>query len=450
MDKIGKYPVIRELGKGATATVYLCDDPGANRQVAVKLVEFGHDSAAMSRRLRKLFMVEKATAQRLDHPNIVKVFDAVVEEDRAYLAMEYIQGRSLEEFCSVDNMLPLHRAISIIFKCCLALDHAYRRGILHRDIKPANIMVDDNDNPKITDFGLAVYINKDMGKDSTFIMGAGSPAYMSPEQVKGYNLDQKTDIYSLGVVLFQLLTGRLPFRANNPATLMYKIVNMEAPLPSGLNPNLPTAIDPILRKALEKDLYNRYATGADFAKELSTVRYKILRDDEEPAKDNRRFRMLRQLGFFLEFDNIEIWEVLRVSVWRELSEKVVLMREGENDKSFGVLVSGLVEVSMQGRVVCRLGGGETLGEMAYLHPSNHLRNCTVVTLEPSIFLHINGSALALSSDELRDRVQQALLARLVDRVRAANKMLTQHAPFATQGVQRAPAAPAPLALTPID
>lgn len=432
MENIGKYRVIRELGKGATATVYLCEDPDAKRQVAVKLVSFGRDSAAMSRRLRKIFMVEKATAQRLNHSNIVKVYDAVVEEDRAYLAMEYIQGRSLEDFCSVEELLPLHRAVGIVFKCCLALDHAYKQGILHRDIKPANIMVDDKDEPKITDFGLAVYLNKDMGKDSTFITGAGSPAYMSPEQVKGYPLDQKTDLYSLGVVLFQLLTGRLPFRANNPATLMYKIVNMEPPLASGFNPNLPAVMDPIIRKSLEKDLYNRYANGAEFAKDLSTVRYKILTDDE-PVKDDKRFSMLRRLDFFTEFENIELWEILRVSIWRDLPEKVVLMREGENDKSFGILVAGAVEVSAQGRVLAHLGPGEVLGEMAYLHPSNHTRNATVTTLEPCAFLHVNGSALAIASEELRERIQQVMVGRLVDRMRAANQVLLAQGAPAVRG-----------------
>lgn len=432
MENIGKYKVIRELGSGATSTVYLCEDPVAGRQVAVKLVDFSHDSKAMGRRLRKLFMVEKMTAQRLNHPNIVKVYDAVVEDERAYLAMEYVQGRSLEDFCSVEKLLPMHRAVGIIFKCCLALDHAYKQGILHRDIKPANIMVDDKDEPKITDFGLAVYLNKDLNTDSTFITGAGSPAYMSPEQVKGYPLDQKTDLYSMGVVLFQLLTGRLPFRANNPATLMYKIVNMEAPVVSGLNPNLPIVLDPIIRKALEKDLYNRYASGADFAKDLSTVRYKILVDDE-PEQDDTRFSLLRRLEFFTEFENIELWEILRVSVWRELKPNVVLMREGENDKSFGILVAGQVEVSVKGKVLAQVGPGQVLGEMAYLHPTDHTRNATVTTLAPCTFLHVNGAALALASEELRERVQQVMVGHLVDRMREANGKLMEHGERATQG-----------------
>jgi len=167
MEQIGKYRVIRELGKGATATVYLCDDPDSGRQVAVKVIRFGHDSAAMSRRMRKLFQNEGMVSKRLDHPNIVRVFEAVVEDQFAYLAMEYVEGFSLEEHTRIDKLLPMHRVIGIIFKCCMALDSAYRQGIIHRDIKPANIMVAANDEPKIADFGLALNMNKDLDRDST-------------------------------------------------------------------------------------------------------------------------------------------------------------------------------------------------------------------------------------------------------------------------------------------
>jgi len=268
METIGKYRVVRELGKGATATVYLCDDPDGERQVAVKVIRFGQDNAAMSRRMRKLFKNEGMVAQRLDHPNIVRVHEATVESDFAYLAMEYVEGFSLEQHCRIDKLLPMHRVIGIIFKCCMALDSAYRQGIIHRDIKPANIMVAANDEAKIADFGLALNMNKDLDRDSTFIMGVGSPAYMSPEQIKAYPLNQKTDLYSLGVVLFQLLTGRLPFRAANQATLVYRIINTEAPAVTALNPNLPEGLNAILKRALEKDLYSRYRNGAEFAKDL--------------------------------------------------------------------------------------------------------------------------------------------------------------------------------------
>ena len=421
MTTIGKYRVIRELGKGATATVYLCEEGDTGRQFAVKVIKFGQDSAAMSRRMRKLFQNEGMVSRRLDHPNIVRVYDAVVEDDYAYLAMEYIEGFSLEEHIRIDKLLPMHRVIGIIFKCCMALDSAYRQGIIHRDIKPANIMVAANDEPKIADFGLALNMNKDMDRDSTFIMGVGSPAYMSPEQIKAYPLNQKTDLYSLGVVMFQLLTGRLPFRAANQATLIYRIINTDAPAVTALNPNLPEGLNAILRRALEKDLYSRYRNGAEFAKDLSAVRYQIFEDDQT-VQDTRHFEVLRKLDFFTEFDNDEIWEVLRVSVWREVSPNVAIIREGERNKMFGIVVSGLVEVSIEGRALCRLGPSEPIGEATYLHPSSDLRHATVATLESTLFLEVNASALALSSEELLERMRNTLTGRMIKRLREVNRI----------------------------
>lgn len=436
MDRIGKYHIIRELGKGATATVYLCHDPECEREVAVKVIPFTGDSAAMSRRMRKLFQNEGMVSKRLDHPNIVRVYETVVEPERAYLAMEYVDGFSLEAHCRIDRLLPLHRVIGIVFKCCLALDAAYRQGIIHRDIKPANIMVAANDEAKIADFGLALNLNKDMDRDSTFIMGVGSPAYMSPEQIKGYPLNQKTDIYSLGVVLFQLLTGRLPFRAKNQATLVYKIVNADAPSVTSLNPNLPEGLNAILKKALEKDLYGRYRNGAEMAKDLSAVRYQILEDDET-LQDSTHFEQLRRMAFFTDFENVELWEILRVSIWRDVAANVPLIREGTQGKMFGIIVSGCVEVSIEGRMLCRLGASEPVGEATFLHPGSDLRHATVTTLEPTRFLEVNPSALALSSEELLERMRNALLARLIERFRDASRAV------AAIGPEAVAAAPAP-------
>ncbi len=431
LEKVGKYEVIRVLGKGATAVVYLARDPDADREVAIKLIKFD-GNISMSRRLRKLFQTEDAVGRRLTHPNIVQLYDAVVEDDQAYIVMEFIEGTSLEQYCAINKLLPMHRAIGIIFKCCLALDYAFRQGVVHRDIKPANILLDKDDNPKITDFGLALNLNKDLNRDSTFIMGVGSPAYMSPEQIKNYPLNQKTDLYSLGVLLFQLLTGRLPFRANNQGALVYKIVNMETPSVCALNPNLPAGLDPILKKALEKDLYNRYRNGAEFAKDLSTVRYQMLEDDET-QNDTVHFERLRKLEFFSEFEDIELWEVLRIAVWREVASKVMLIREGDNNRVFGVIVDGFVEVSVEGKSLCRLGAGEIVGEMAYLHPSDSTRSATVVTLEPTLFLEINSAALDLSSDEVLERFRKTLMAKVIARLREANKALARLSQSAVKG-----------------
>ncbi len=427
IETIGKYRVLRELGRGATATVYLAEAPDLTEPVAIKLVRFdgSADEAQWTRRLKKLFATEGAMAKKLDHPNIIRIHDTVLEEDQAYIVMEYVTGRELSEFCSFDKLLPLHRVVGIVFKCCLALDYAFKQGIVHRDIKPANILVDDKDNVKIMDFGLALNTAKKSETDSTFIMGVGSPAYMSPEQIKGYPLNQKTDLYSLGVVLFHLLTGRLPFRAANSAQLVYKIVNADPPMPSQINPNVPASMDNIIRRALEKDLYSRYRNGAEMAQDLSAVRFQVV-DDNWVALDTSRLDTLKQLEFFRGFEEVELWEVLRISTWREIPADVLLMREGDEESGFGIIIEGEVEVSVEERAICRLGAGEVVGEMAYLNQDLPRRCASIVTLTPIVYLDVNNAALALATEECFERFQKRLVSTAIRRLAVADQSLASH------------------------
>ena len=426
-EKIGKYKLIREVGRGATATVYLAEHPQYPENVALKLIRFddkSKDTAKWNRRLLKLLRAEMDVSRRLDHPNIIKVFDTTVEKDYAYLVMEYFPGTTLEHYCSFQNLLPLHRTIGMIFKCAMALDYAYRQGIVHRDIKPANILVDEHDNVKITDFGLALNISKKSASDSTFIMGVGSPAYMSPEQIKGYPLNQKTDLFSLGVVLFHMLTGRLPFRAKNPAQLIYKIINTEPPLVSQINSELPEQLDQVIRRALEKDLYSRYKNGADFAKDLSAVRYKILDDTSVPV-DNTRYSILRKMPFFTEFEDVEIWEILRFSRWRKSDSNTLLMREGDSDQRFGIVIDGRVEVSVDGQRVSEVSYGEVFGESAYLDEQDHKHMYTAVTTTTTTYLELNPAALSLATDECQDAFRRRLVTIVARRLGSAYRELAK-------------------------
>ena len=434
-ETIGKYRIIREIGKGATSNVYLVENPENGLQLAVKRVRFGvDDDGRWTRRIRKLFQTEGALAKRLEHPNIIRVYETVIEDEQAYIAMEYIDGKPLDQFIAVDRLLPIHRVIGIVFKCCLALDYAFHQGVVHRDIKPANILIDADDNVKIADFGLSIDVNKKSEHDSTLIMGVGSPAYMSPEQIKGYPLNHKTDLYSLGVVLYQLLTGRLPFRAVNSAQLIYKIVNADAPAVSKLNPNIPQVLDKILKKALEKDLYSRYKNGAEMAQDLSAVRYQIVDDNYVPV-DSSRFKVLRELSFFRGFEDVELWEVLRISTWRQIEKNVLLMREGDEDNSFGIIISGEVEVSLAGAKIATLGAGEVVGEMAYLDSLSPRRTASVATCSPLIYLEVSNAALALSSEECLEHFRQGLVSAVVRRLALANETLARHGDAAQQWVK---------------
>ena len=430
---IGKYRVLREIGKGATATVYLAEDSGRPEPVAVKLISFADptkDEGKWNRRLLKLFQTEWQVVRMLDHPAIIKIYDMAIEQSQVYLVMEFFEGTPLEQFCTFERMLPIHHTVSIIFKCCLALDYAYRQGVIHRDIKPANILIDRNYNVKITDFGLAMNVAKKSETDSTFITGVGSPAYMSPEQIKAYPLNQKTDLYSLGVVLFHMLTGRLPFRAKNPAQLIYKIINQDPPSACQLNPDVPEKMDAILKRALEKDLYSRYRNGAEFAQDLSSVRFQILDENYVPM-NTARFKILRKLAFFTEFEDVEIWETLRISSWRQVEVGTLLMREGEQDRNFGIIIDGEVEVSLDGKKLQILGPGEVFGETNYLDRSTGTRTATVVSACPLTYLDVNAAALSLASEECVEHFQQRLMSVVVQRFAAANRRLAERAELST-------------------
>ncbi len=436
IDYIGKYKVLREVGRGATATVYLAEDPDRDEPVAVKLVQFkDNDIGRWAPRIAKLFETEGRVIRLLDHPNIVRVFDHAIERDQAYIAMEFVDGKTLESFTTFDKLLPIHEVVGIIFKCCLALDHAFRQGIVHRDIKPANIMVDKAGNVKLTDFGLALDLNRQGHDDSTFIMGVGSPTYMSPEQIKEYPLDQKTDLYSLGVVLYELLTGRLPFTGRNRQQLVYRIINADPPPVSAVNPNVPEAMDKILKKALEKDLYSRYKSGAEMAKDLASVRYQIL-DDTYVAPDSTDFDALRKLSFFRNFADVEVWETLRISKWREIDADTVLMREGDEGKGFGIIIEGECEVSLSGKRLGRLGAGEVIGETTYLNLMDPHRANTVTTLTPISYLEVNPAALTIASEDCVDHFRDALMAAVIRRLAAANTQLVVNAPAAHLGTKR--------------
>src|ERR1043165_8819997 len=221
---IGKYPVTQEIGSGATSKVYLARDPFADRDVAIKVFLFDkHAEISQERLLHKSFVAEASLAGKLNHPHIVDIYDAVVEPDRSYLVMEYVPGTTLEAHSDVSSLLPLNKVVEIIFKCIRALEYAFQHGVIHRDIKPGNIMLSATGETKVGDFGAS--FQQRHGLESTQITGIGSPAYMSPEQVRMETLNHQTDIYSLGVVMYRLLTGRLPFEVSTQAALTYAILN---------------------------------------------------------------------------------------------------------------------------------------------------------------------------------------------------------------------------------
>ncbi|MFP4445387.1 MAG: CHASE2 domain-containing serine/threonine-protein kinase [Desulfosudaceae bacterium] len=270
---LGRYEIIKQLGKGAMGTVYLGQDPRINRTTAIKTVRFSDDfDEEEAKEMKAKFFREAESAGTLSHPNIVTIYDAGDEQDIAYIAMEYLEGEDLEKYTKKSSLLPARRVIAYMADVAEALDYAHQKGIVHRDIKPANIMLVQENKIKITDFGIARITASSQTKTGII---KGTPYYMSPEQISGKKVDGRSDIFSMGTMMFQLLTGTVPFKGSSPAELMHKILNEPHPDPRKFAPRLPKALVAIINKALAKDIAKRYQTAGQMAGHLRTLGEKI-------------------------------------------------------------------------------------------------------------------------------------------------------------------------------
>ncbi|HUQ29375.1 MAG TPA: CHASE2 domain-containing protein [Usitatibacter sp.] len=268
---LGRYQIEKELGKGAMGVVYGGKDPKIGRVVAIKTMALSEEFEAEElKEAKERFFREAETAGRLNHPNIVTIFDAGEEHDLCYIAMEFLKGKDLVQHTKMPNLLAPDKVLSIVERVADALSYAHGMGIVHRDIKPANIMYEaESDTPKVTDFGIARVTDSSKTKTG---MVLGTPSYMSPEQLAGKRIDGRSDLFSLGVTLYQMLSGRLPFEGESMTQLMFAIANNPHPPIRDYNPALPPWIDAIIEQALAKDFDKRYQTGAEFAAAIRAAR----------------------------------------------------------------------------------------------------------------------------------------------------------------------------------
>jgi serine/threonine protein kinase len=421
MDKIGKYQIIKELGRGATSAVYLANDAFAGRQVAIKLVRADAlGDKEHGRRFHKLFLVEASLAGKLSHPHLVAIYDAVSDEDGSYIVMEYVAGGTLEPYTQPAQLLPINTIVEIIFKCCKALDYAHRHGIIHRDIKPANILLTGETDIKISDFGAALSVTA----ETTQVSGIGSPAYMSPEQLQEMTLNHQTDIFSLGVVMYQLLTGALPFKSTNNYSMVYQIINVDPPPASLMRPDTPTAVDVVVKRALEKDVAKRFHTWEEFAQALADT-FNNLQKPEEIVPETEKFSILRNLEFFRSFQDVDLWQVLRISTWVRHAPGSPIVKEGEVGTGFFVLAAGEVKITKQGKLLNILRTGECFGEMAYLGKRAFERTASVIAVNDITVIEITAEALAQATEGCKSAFNGAFLELLVSRLEAANTRLSQ-------------------------
>lgn len=426
--QIGKYPVLRRLGEGATSEVFLARDDFHQRDVAIKRVRAGAtNDPGDGRYFERFFAAEAALVDRLKHPNVVQIYDAVVDPAESYLVMEYVNGTTLRPYCRPDQLLPLELIVEIGFKCAMALGYVYRQGLVHRDVKPANLLAVITNghitDVKISDFGSAL----NMSSEATQVHRVGSLAYMSPEQLDGDTLDCRADMYSLGAVLYHLIAGRPLFDSTSQSAMMNQIYSAEPTLLSSLRSGVGPGVDNVILSAVAKRPEDRYASWDDFAQALSSLitTQQVPRGHLQDVLDSERFNMLRSLDFFSNFGDVELWEVVHRAKWQRFPFGHALYSKGEEGNTFHIIAQGEVEVYRDGEKVAQLGSGTSVGEMAYLAPSPELRrhSTNVVVTDPATTISFTPDTLAQVSPNCRHLFDEAFIRVLVRRLHVAHEAL---------------------------
>jgi serine/threonine protein kinase len=418
--QIGKYDIRKQLGKGATGTVYLAVDTFSGKEVALKVIEPEvFKDPEFGAVYRSQFLNEASLAGKLKHPHIVAILDAVVQEDSGHIAMEVVSGGDLSQHVTADTLLPVADVLQIGFKCCGALAYAFNEGIVHRDIKPANIMIAQGTNVKIADFGAAL-LRKAQAVQTASI---GSPYYMSPEQLEEAPLTHHSDMYCLGVVMYELLTGQRPFMADSLQMLVEKILHQQPAPPSSVRPSLPKEIDRVVLRALGKKPEFRYETWAEFALALSDVGKLVL--PPEAIMDSEKYVSLKRVEMLENLSDAELWELTQAGRWTRIAAKQAIIRESEPGKSFFFLAQGQVKVTLGGHLLNTIGEGESFGEMAYIRGGEMPRHATVESMTGILLAEFEPEALDLMSLGAQLQLTRALVRNLVDRLELANARLAK-------------------------
>ena len=420
-DNIGKYQIEDIIHKGAFRTIYKAHDPFLDRDVAIKVSTFPdeQESEENSQQLRNSFFLETRAIGKLQHPNIVSVYDAGVGDRQTYIVMEYINAKSLTSILKNNEKLSVEKVIDIIFKCCKALEYAHAKNVIHRDIKPGNILLADSGDVKIVDFGVAK-IRDNIDTMSTGIYG--SPSYMAPEQVEEHSVRPSTDLYALGAVFYELLTGKRLFQADNVHTLLYKILNEP---PNSLHDERvehASKLQPILDQVLAKDPENRYPSASDFAKALQSIDQE-LRYEERRIEKKVNTNKVSSLRFFHEFTEQQLYDFSNTATWLKISEGETIVSAGEIDQMFYVIIDGNAVVFKENKPVKTLIEGDCFGELGILR--HEQRVTSIMASTEMMLMKLSTSELDKMPSELQapfyKAVAHSIVKRLSDNDIAADK-----------------------------
>ena len=417
--QVGKYDIQKLLGKGATGTVYLAKDTFTGKEVALKTIEPEvFRDPEFGTVYRSQLLNEASLAGKLRHPHIVAILDAVVGEDSGHIAMELVTGGDLAAHAAPETLLSVADVLQIGFKCCGALEYAAKEGIVHRDIKPANIMVASGTEVKIADFGAAIL------KKSQVVQTAqmGSPYYMSPEQIQNKDLTYHSDMYSMGVVMYELLVGKKPFIAANLEQLLEKIIKYDPLPPSEARKDLPKEVDPIVLRAMMKTPAQRYPTWGDFALELSKLGQKVLPPGSIP--DSEKYVVLKKVPMLASLSDAEVWELARAGKWSRVPKARPIVKEKEKGTSFFFLADGQAKVTRGGRLLNMVGAAEFIGEMAYI-AGGEARHATVESHTDMLLAEFVPEALDKMSLGAQLQLTRALVRNVSDRLQLANTRIAR-------------------------
>ena len=418
--QVGKYDIQKLLGKGATGTVYLAKDTFTGREVALKTIEPEvFRDPEFGTVYRSQFLNEASLAGKLRHPYIVNILDAVVGEDSGHIAMELVTGGDLSKHATSGKLLPVADVLQIGFKVCGALEYAAKEGIVHRDIKPANIMIAQGTEVKIADFGAAVLKRSQVVQTAAL----GSPFYMSPEQIEGKNVTFHSDMYSVGVVLYELLTGQRPFVADKLEALIARILKGDAVPPSALRKDLPKALDHVVMRAMHKDFALRYPSWQEFAADLSKVGELVLPPEAIPDSD--KYVTLKKVPMLSGLGDAEIWELARAGRWSRVPKGQLVVQEDTAGGSFFFLAKGEAKVLKKAKLLNMVGSGEYFGEMAYIGGGDLPRHATVQAMTDLLLAEFDPAALDKMSLGAQLQLTRALVRNVTDRLALANVRLAR-------------------------
>jgi len=420
--KVGKYQLLERIGSGTCGMVYRAYDAILSRDVAIKISQVGtlDQQSGKMPGAQKAFITETLSAGRLTHQNIVAVYDAGIDGPFNYLVMEYVEGVSLKQYGRGQTQLTPHRVVSVIAEVCKAIDFSHKKGIVHRDIKPANIMIANNGAVKLLDFGIAISTTADEAS-GTGRPALGTPNYVSPEQVTGSELGPRSDIYSLGTVLFEMLTGRQVFKATDVKGLFKSIVGEPAPLLRSIRSDLPAELEQVVARCLSKNPLKRYGSGAEMAQALADVLERMAPPEMVSAEMQSWLPIMAELKFFSTFSERKVACFASVSQVVRFSAGTTALGKDTIDNHLYVIIEGVASIGGFKGLNAVIGPGDCFGEAGFLRGDKSDSDIDVMT--DIVALKVRSSEVESLSESDQLAHYQMIANSLADRQRETEDLL---------------------------